>query len=64
MTKGTKVEIHDEVSDYCPACGIARLEFACISISGTSLYRIYRYVLRCEHQAVCRLRQEYMEEGE
>lgn len=62
MTKGTKVEIRDLVSDYCPACDHTKLEFDCTSIGGNNVYRIITYVLRCEHQAVCRLRKEYMEE--
>lgn len=60
--KGMLLDVTDEVSGYCPACSSSRIKLVITSLQGNSSYLVQKGILCCEHQPVCELRHEYMEE--
>lgn len=61
MKRGQLIEIRDEISGLCPACDKASISFTCTSVAGNNVYLIRKYVVYCDHQAMCKLRHDYME---
>lgn len=58
---GLAIEVDDQITGYCPACGNQAIEFTCVSIAGNTSYVVHRYAVHCSHQDVCKLRHDYME---
>ena len=65
MRNGLTIDIRDTVSGRCPACRAPRIKLVYdTGFSGGYGFEAQRYVLRCEHQDVCKLREEYARETE
>ena len=61
MSVGMTIAVRDEVSRLCPACPSPEIELVYVTGGGSNgRYEWQRYAMRCKHQAVCKLRHDFI----